>query len=255
VTSRICVARHASLFKTKRSKTFSHYRAFIAIAPRCTPGRGKPLKWRQSGVNKVGVTKKNKKTTRSGAWYVLLMNQFVLIESSSFHQPIILITFLCGFSAHRFDLNLKMSDTHDKIIYPRFPGNTFNDAYCHNKPISRSINRYNVSLCKSFEYCICLTLILSVCCSVWRLACVPLVTDVYTWLRRKKSLITGLSSFPRYHKHLLENRVIMITAILLPVFFLKGPIDSFTFLSNVTMRFVIVLNERTWWWWYLLTAG
>ena len=27
--------------------------------------------------------------------------------------------------------------------------------------------------------------------------------------------------------------------------FLKGPIDSFTFLSNVTMRFVIVLNKRT----------
>jgi len=28
---------------------------------------------------------------------------------------------------------------------------------------------------------------------------------------------------------LLENRVIMITAILLPACFLKGPIDSFTF--------------------------
>ena len=40
------------------------------------------------------------------------------------------------------------------------------------------------------------------------------------------------------------------TSILLPVCFLKGPIDSFTFLSNVTMRFVIVLNKRTWWWWW-----
>ena len=36
-----------------------------------------------------------------------------------------------------------------------------------------------------------------------------------------------------------------ITTILLPACFLKGPIDSFTFLSIVTMRLVIVLNKRT----------